>query len=195
MSPKAPLILETEQNNSARIFNIITHFLAALILVVLFLFFILCLLHRYQKKNVAQGNEVVSLTDSLRALCHGRGNHHPHRTLVGAATKPPDLAPIQRDALPQAYIDRHKDSDYGFQHEFEQLPDRFSDRTTKNSDSKDNSFKNRYPDIKSYDQTRVKLNTVNSVIGSDYINANFVIGYKERKKFICAQVRILTRNL
>jgi protein-tyrosine phosphatase len=48
-------------------------------------------------------------------------------------------------------------------------------------------YKNRYPDIKAYDQTRVKLSAVDDEIGSDYINANFVIGYKERKKFICAQ--------
>jgi protein-tyrosine phosphatase len=100
------------------------------------------------------------------------------------------MAPIVKHELPQAYVNRHKDSDYGFQQEFEMLPDRFSDRTTKNSDTKENVFKNRYPDIKAYDQTRVKLSTINSTIGSDYINANFVIGYKERKKFICAQVRI-----
>lgn len=67
------------------------------------------------------------------------------------------------------------------------LPNRFNDRTTKNSDLKENAAKNRYPDIKAYDQTRVKLSQINGIQGSDYINANFVIGYKERKKFICAQ--------
>ena len=25
--------------------------------------------------------------------------------------------------------------------------------------------------------------------GADYINANFVVGYKERKKWICSQVK------
>lgn len=187
ISPRAdPSIGDHNQNSE--LLNIVTHFLAALIVFVLFLICLLCLLHRYQKKNVAQGNEVVSLTDSLRALCHGRPNHHPHRSLVGNPTKPPDLPPILRENLQAAWSERHKDSDYGFQHEFELLPDRFSDRTSKNSDSKDNTFKNRYPDIKAYDQTRVKLNAMNGMVGSDYINANFVIGYKERKKFICAQV-------
>lgn len=38
-----------------------------------------------------------------------------------------------------------------------------------------------------YDQTRVKLNVLNGDPNSDYINACFVMGYKERKKFICAQ--------
>lgn len=52
---------------------------------------------------------------------------------------------------------------------------------------RENLHKNRYPDIKAYDQTRVKLAQIDSIAGSDYINANFVVGYKERKKFICAQ--------
>ena len=38
-----------------------------------------------------------------------------------------------------------------------------------------------------YDQTRVKLNVVNGDSNTDYINANIVMGYKERKKFVCAQ--------
>lgn len=97
------------------------------------------------------------------------------------------MCPIAKAELVSAYIERHRDSDYGFQQEFELLPDRFSDRTTRASDARENIYKNRYPDIKAYDQTRVKLSQVDSIAGSDYINANYVLGYKERKKFICAQ--------
>lgn len=180
-SPKPPPV---PSNPNDRMYIVITYLLSGLIILSLSLFILLCLLHRYQKKHILQGNEVVSLTDSLRLLCHGgRGNHH--RTL-NTVSKPPDLPPISRDKLPEAYIDRHKDSDYGFQHEFELLPDRFTDRTARACDMKEHMYKNRYPDIKCYDQTRVKLSSSSSG-GSDYINANFVIGYKERKKFICAQ--------
>ncbi len=44
-----------------------------------------------------------------------------------------------------------------------------------------------YRFVAAYDQTRVKLNPLNGDPNSDYINANFVLGYKERKKFVCAQ--------
>lgn len=169
ISPKAPVIVDPDDKNP--MLMAITYLLAGLIVLVISLFFLLCLLHRYQKKHIMQGNEVVSLTDSLRLLCHGgRANHHQHRSL-NTVSKPPDLPPIQKHDLPQAYIDRHKDSDYGFQHEFELLPDRFTDRTSRSGDMKENIYKNRYPDIKSYDQTRVKLTSINGIIGSDYINA------------------------
>lgn len=185
LSPKPPP--SSDDYGSSDMLMAITYLLAGLIVLVISLFFLLCLLHRYQKKHIIQGNEVVSLTDSLRLLCHGgRANHHQHRSL-NTVTKPPDLPPILRNDLAPAYIERHKDSDYGFQHEFELLPDRFTDRTSRAGDMKENVYKNRYPDIKAYDQTRVKLTALNGIPGSDYINANFVIGYKERKKFICSQ--------
>lgn len=121
-----------------------------------------------------------------RVLFGGRSSNHRH--FIGAANgKLTDVGPIYKSDLYMAYKSRHKDTDYGFLREYEMLPNRFSDRTTKNSDMKENASKNRYPDIKAYDQTRVKLSQVNGIQGSDYINANFVIGYKERKKFICAQ--------
>ena len=33
----------------------------------------------------------------------------------------------------------------------------------------------------------MKLSEIEDVDGSDYINANFVNGYKDRKRWICAQ--------
>lgn len=74
--------------------------------------------------------------------------------------------------------------------EFESLPESFPDRTTIESDRIENVTKNRYPDIKSYDQTRVVLKKIDDIEGSDYINADFVNGglvNKQDKRFICAQ--------
>lgn len=188
-----PLIEEEEDDNSIeQILNLVTQILCGLILLVLVLLTALCVMHRVNtKKHASQGHDVISLRDSLsRALCGGRAGQN-HRHLIGnASAKPPDIGPIPRNELFQAYVTRHKDTDYGFLREYEMLPHRFNDRTTKASDAKENSGKNRYPDIKSYDQTRVRLSerTTNGVATtSDYINANFVLGYKERKKFICAQ--------
>ncbi|XP_035721716.1 tyrosine-protein phosphatase 69D-like [Vespa mandarinia] len=142
----------------------------------------LCILHKYTKRAQQRGEEIITLRNSFRYLCRSlRGRHQ----LVAAS--PPDMPPIPKNELLQAYLQRHRDSDYGFQHEFELLPDRFTDRTTRASEARENLYKNRYPDIKCYDQTRVRLAQIDGIYGSDYINANFVLGYKERKKFICAQ--------
>ena len=75
--------------------------------------------------------------------------------------KPVDTKPIDKDDLVAAYLERHRDSDYGFQAEFEQLPTSFADRTTEICDRPANRPKNRYPDIKCYDQTRVRLKLPN----------------------------------
>ncbi|XP_063989399.1 tyrosine-protein phosphatase 69D [Diachasmimorpha longicaudata] len=154
----------------------------ALILVIIVLLVALCVLHRYTKRAEQGGEENINLRNSFRHLCRSlRGRHQ----LVAAS--PPDMPPIPKAELLQAYLERHRDSDYGFQQEFELLPDRFTDRTTRASEARENLYKNRYPDIKCYDQTRVRLSQIDGIAGSDYINANFVLGYKERKKFICAQ--------
>ncbi|XP_053954022.1 tyrosine-protein phosphatase 69D [Anastrepha ludens] len=168
------------------VLNIVIQALAILIGIVLVLIVATCFLHHYNTKNSVPGEE-ISLRDSLsRALFRGRTPNHRH--FIGSGNgKSSDIGPIHKADLCTAYRNRHKDTDYGFLREYEMLPNRFSDRTTKNSDMKENASKNRYPDIKAYDQTRVKLSQLNGIQGSDYINANFVIGYKERKKFICAQ--------
>lgn len=176
--------------NLSKMLSILTQVLCGLILLVLVLLTTLCVMHRLNTTK-QQGHDVISLRDSLsRAFCAGRNNQSHRHLLSSSHAKPTDIGPIHRNDLSQAYIQRHKDTDYGFLREYEMLPNRFNDRTTKSSDAKENSTKNRYPDIKAYDQTRVKLSerASNGMIGgTDYINANFVLGYKERKKFICAQ--------
>ncbi|XP_057340259.1 tyrosine-protein phosphatase 69D-like isoform X1 [Microplitis mediator] len=174
-----PRAMVTEQGGPL---GVILQVSVALILIVIILLVALCALHRYTKRAEQNGEENINLRNSIRHLCRSlRGRHQ----LVAAS--PPDMPPIPKNELLQAYVERHRDSDYGFQHEFELLPDRFTDRTTRGSEARENLYKNRYPDIKSYDQTRVRLSLIDGIIGSDYINANFVLGYKERKKFICAQ--------
>ncbi|XP_039298297.1 tyrosine-protein phosphatase 69D [Nilaparvata lugens] len=175
-----PQVLQAIQPNP--MLNNVLQVACVLLFVILVLVVVLYLLQRYTKQVAeAQGVE-MSLRNSFRHLCRSlRGSHLP------VSNHPPDMSPILAADLATAFGERHKDSDYGFQHEFELLPDGFNDRTTKASEARENMYKNRYPDIKAYDQTRVKLSQVDSIAGSDYINANFVIGYKERKKFICAQ--------
>lgn len=170
------------QARSSYAIKLLFQVLLVFIFIMLALIIGLCMLQRYTKQVAeAQGVE-MTLRNSFRHFCRSlRGSHIP------VSSNPPNMMPIAKSDLPAAVADRHKDSDYRFQHEFELLPDRFPDRTTKASEAHENLYKNRYPDIKAYDQTRVKLHHFDSITGSDYINANFVVGYKERKKFICAQ--------
>ncbi|XP_011297153.1 tyrosine-protein phosphatase 69D isoform X3 [Fopius arisanus] len=174
-----PSVIAVAENGTL---GLVLQISVALILIIVILLVALCVLHRYTKRAEQGGEENINLRNSFRHLCRSlRGRHQ----LVAAS--PPDMPPIPKAELLQAYLERHRDSDYGFQQEFELLPDRFTDRTTRASEARENLYKNRYPDIKCYDQTRVRLSQIDGIAGSDYINANFVLGYKERKKFICAQ--------
>lgn len=50
-----------------------------------------------------------------------------------------------------------------------------------------NLAKNRYTDVLCYDQTRVILSQLDDEVTSDYINANFVDGYKQKNAYISTQ--------
>uniref|UniRef100_A0A8C9XHV9 Receptor-type tyrosine-protein phosphatase C n=1 Tax=Sander lucioperca TaxID=283035 RepID=A0A8C9XHV9_SANLU len=67
------------------------------------------------------------------------------------------------------------------------IPRIFSRYSVKEAKKPCNVPKNRYVDILPYDYNRVQLTTGNGETGSDYINASFIDGYKESKKYIAAQ--------
>ncbi|RCN34315.1 hypothetical protein ANCCAN_19847 [Ancylostoma caninum] len=108
------------------------------------------------------------------------------RTLL----RPSAYHAIAVDDLPSEYLMRHRDSDFLFAQEYEALPHYKLDATA--SAKKENACKNRYNDIRAFDATRVKLRVINEDENSDYINANFVKGWDERKTFIAAQAPLDT---
>ena len=57
------------------------------------------------------------------------------------------------------------------------------------SSSDINKTKNRYANVIAYDHSRVQLQPLDGVPGSDYINANFMDGYRRPKAYIATQVR------
>lgn len=52
---------------------------------------------------------------------------------------------------------------------------------------KQNLVKNRYTDVLCYDHSRVLLSQQSNDPNSDYINANYVDGYKQKNAFISTQ--------
>ena len=50
-----------------------------------------------------------------------------------------------------------------------------------------NKMKNRYETVYPCDDTRVKLQEIPGIQGSDYINANFVDSYQHKNSFIATQ--------
>lgn len=62
------------------------------------------------------------------------------------------------------------------------------DQATTFANREANRLKNRYANISPYDHSRVVLPIVNADPDSDYINANWVNGYRKESQYIASQV-------
>ncbi|XP_031711083.1 receptor-type tyrosine-protein phosphatase S isoform X9 [Anarrhichthys ocellatus] len=59
--------------------------------------------------------------------------------------------------------------------------------TWEHSNLEVNKPKNRYANVIAYDHTRVVLAPIEGVLGSDYINANYIDGYRKQNAYIATQ--------
>lgn len=142
-----------------------------------------------------------SKPDRKRAEAEGRkssfpcskamSSHHPTDPVElrrinfqtpGMASHPP--VPISELA---DHIERLKANDnLKFSQEYESV-DPGQQFTWENSNLEVNKPKNRYANVIAYDHSRVILSSIEGVPGSDYINANYIDGYRRQNAYIATQ--------
>nr|XP_033772080.1 receptor-type tyrosine-protein phosphatase C isoform X2 [Geotrypetes seraphini] len=98
-----------------------------------------------------------------------------------------NVEPIPADLLLDTYKRKIADEGRLFLAEFQSIPRVFRKLSIKEARKAQNQNKNRYVDILPYDYTRVSLSVISSEPGSDYINASYIDGFKEPRKYIAAQ--------
>ncbi|XP_076577839.1 receptor-type tyrosine-protein phosphatase O isoform X1 [Chaetodon auriga] len=96
-------------------------------------------------------------------------------------------SPVQLDDFDTYFKEMSKDSAYKFSLQFEELKSVGLDLSHDAADLPVNRPKNRYTNILPYDFSRVKLISMHNDEGSDYINANYIPGYKHGKEYIATQ--------
>uniref|UniRef100_A0AAQ5WYB9 protein-tyrosine-phosphatase n=1 Tax=Amphiprion ocellaris TaxID=80972 RepID=A0AAQ5WYB9_AMPOC len=95
--------------------------------------------------------------------------------------------PVQLDDFDAYFKEMSKDSAYKFSLQFEELKSVGLDLSHDAADLPINRPKNRYTNILPYDFSRVKLISMHNDEGSDYINANYIPGYKHSREYIATQ--------
>lgn len=75
----------------------------------------------------------------------------------------------------------------GLIQEYQDIRGRAPEGTFLHARNKNNLAKNRYTDVLCYDHSRVILSQTDDDPTSDYINANFVDGYKQKNAYISTQ--------
>ncbi|XP_030334915.1 phosphatidylinositol phosphatase PTPRQ isoform X7 [Strigops habroptila] len=95
--------------------------------------------------------------------------------------------PISKKSFLQHVEELCTSNNLKFQEEFLELPKFLEDLASTDADLPWNRSKNRFPNIKPYNNNRVKLMPDAGIPGSDYINASYVSGYLCPNEFIATQ--------
>ncbi|KFV42338.1 Receptor-type tyrosine-protein phosphatase C, partial [Gavia stellata] len=124
-------------------------------------------LHKKKLSNTSEGVNLVAVKDDDRQLLN--------------------IEPIPSEQLLDMYKRKIADEGRLFLDEFQSIPRVFTKFSIKEAKKSHNQNKNRYIDILPYDHNRVELSEIPGDPGSDYINASYIDGFKEPRKYIAAQ--------
>ncbi|XP_035185744.1 receptor-type tyrosine-protein phosphatase epsilon isoform X2 [Oxyura jamaicensis] len=157
-----------------------------LILLLVFIIFILLAgyffrFRRHRKAVVNSGdkkmpNGILEEQEQQRVMLLSRSPSGPKKYF-----------PIPVENLEEEIRIRSADEGKLFREEFNSLTPGYVQGTFEMANKEENREKNRYPNILPYDHSRVILSQIDGVPPSDYINASYIDGYKEKNKFIAAQ--------
>uniref|UniRef100_A0A8C1FNS6 protein-tyrosine-phosphatase n=1 Tax=Cyprinus carpio carpio TaxID=630221 RepID=A0A8C1FNS6_CYPCA len=143
-----------------------------------------------------------SKPDRKRAELEGRKCSFPSSSKAMSSQHPSDPVELRRINFPTAgmtshppvsvselpaHIERMKANDnLRFSQEYESI-DPGQQFSWEHSNLEINKPKNRYANVIAYDHTRVALSNNDGVPGGDYINANFIDGYRRQGSYIATQ--------
>ncbi|XP_048053485.1 protein tyrosine phosphatase receptor type Db isoform X11 [Megalobrama amblycephala] len=143
-----------------------------------------------------------SKPDRKRAELEGRKCSFPSSSKAMSSQHPSDPVELRRINFPTAgmtshppvsvselpaHIERMKANDnLRFSQEYESI-DPGQQFSWEHSNLEINKPKNRYANVIAYDHTRVSLSNNDGVPGGDYINANFIDGYRRQGAYIATQ--------
>ncbi|XP_055795196.1 receptor-type tyrosine-protein phosphatase S-like isoform X31 [Salvelinus fontinalis] len=156
------------------------------VLAVVFIICIVIAILLYKRKRAESEARKGSLPNSKEMLSHNPTDPVELRRInfqtPGMANHPPipilDLAD---------HLERLKANDnLKFSQEYESI-DPGQQFTWEHSNLEVNKPKNRYANVIAYDHSRVLLSAIDGIPGSDYINSNYIDGYRKQNAYIATQ--------
>ncbi|XP_062865225.1 receptor-type tyrosine-protein phosphatase delta-like isoform X15 [Trichomycterus rosablanca] len=156
------------------------------VLAVVFIICIVIAILLYKRKRAESDARKGSLPHSKEIPSHHPTDPVELRRLnyqtPGMASHPP--IPIMELA---DHLERLKANDnLKFSQEYESI-DPGQQFTWEHSNLEVNKAKNRYANVIAYDHSRVLLSAIDGIPGSDYINANYIDGYRKQNAYIATQ--------
>ncbi|XP_041419936.1 receptor-type tyrosine-protein phosphatase delta isoform X35 [Xenopus laevis] len=156
------------------------------VLAVVFIICIVIAILLYKRKRTESDSRKSSLPNSKEIPSHHPTDPVELRRLnfqtPGMANHPP--IPILELA---DHIERLKANDnLKFSQEYESI-DPGQQFTWEHSNLEVNKPKNRYANVIAYDHSRVLLSAIDGIPGSDYINSNYIDGYRKQNAYIATQ--------